>query len=99
MKEFGSAREFYRARIISLDTQDVEKLDWSEEILYQQPKRKKINPKTKYKLEILEIDKNNALAKYFLKSHEDAEKKLNGIFEDINTLTKNEFDNKYLKDS
>jgi hypothetical protein len=99
LKEFGNACEFYRARIISLDSLGVEKFDWAEDILYKEPTQKEITLKTSFKLQIVDAVTNNLISEVNFKSEPDAKLGLQNITEDLGLMTKNEFDNKYIGSS
>lgn len=96
MKKYGNANEFYRARVINLTPQGVENFEWSEEILYQEPKRREVKINPSYQIQIINIDDNVLLNKKNFKSEEKAKTLLDDLKEDLEILTKAEFDEKYL---
>lgn len=96
MKEFGNANEFYRLRIISMDFNGVEKFDWNEDILFKEPKRKEIKTKTSYILQIIKVNVSDPIQENIFHNEEDAKHALENISDDLETMTKNEFDVKYI---
>lgn len=98
MKEFGKANEYYRARLINVNSLSIEFLDWDEDILYQQPERKDIPDKESYQLQIVTVDDKGVIIKEDFKSKDEASIKLEGIIGDLTELTKKEFDDKYLNE-
>ena len=97
MKKFGKAKDFYRARIISFKLQDVENLDWADDILYQSPMRRDIKPKFDYQLQIISIDNSFIKRKLNFQTQDHAKEDLEQLSEDLEMLTKKEFEVKYFK--
>ena len=93
-KLFGFARDYYRVRLIRVDEELPDDLEWRNDILYTSPKAYPSKLKITYRLQVLTLD-NNLHEPAILQSKKAAKKRLRRIEGDLQELTKMQFDDKY----
>ena len=95
-KVFGPASDFYRARVLALDIPEPPLLEWRTDVLYRTPPGdREAELPTTYAVELVNIDTDRSLMLFSESQEESAEQKLQAVLENIQTLTKAEFDRKY----
>lgn len=94
-KVFGKASDFYRARILTLEEEVPPDFDWRDDVLYRTPKEHCSRIKIDYCLQIIDLDsrKSQVLKQY--SNRTEAEQTLKIIEEQLDDLTKMEFEKKY----
>jgi hypothetical protein len=96
VKSFGKADEFYRARILSTSSDETTEFEWREDILYHKEDDGSVKTKSAYLIELVELDLNKKVTLRNLDNLNEAKILLATMQDDLNTLTKKEFDEKYL---
>lgn len=93
-KVFGKAKDFYRVRVIALREEIPSEFEWRDDILFSYPEYEGKSIR-EYRLEIVEIDsgKGHVLGSY--KNKEEVERRRQKIQEDLDELTKMQFEKKY----
>lgn len=94
-KAFGMANDFYRTRVIKYDEKTPPEFEWRDDILYRQPPGFKEETDIKYLLQILTIDNKDKYILLTFKTQNKAFLKKKQVDEDIEELTKLEFERKY----
>jgi len=94
-KIFGRAADFYRIRLVHVEEVVPPELDWSENILFYPPPLYDSQATFQYRIEVVDTDNSNTLPMAFFAEKLEAEEKFKVIEEDLNNLTKMEFEEKY----
>lgn len=94
-KIFGKANDFYRVRIINIKEDEEVDIDWRDDILLRKPENHESILEDNFVIEVVNIDSGEKIAlEKFPKLHR-AKKQIIEIEEDLNELTKNQFEKKY----
>lgn len=95
-KTFGTAKEFFRARVISIEEVLPSPFEWREDVLYESSGDPQPQISKEYKLQILstEGDRVHTLRTY--RDRNRAEKLYRRLEEDLHRLTKQQFEDKYV---
>jgi len=56
MKIIGSAAEFYRVRVIAIDTTEDLNLEWRDDVLYRRPQSDPLDEERAYVVEAVALD-------------------------------------------
>ena len=94
-RTFGKASDFYHARLITLEENGLEEVEWRQDILYRSPEAAQESTTTSYNLEVVNIDNRK---NYLIETFEDkilAEEELKKMQDDVATLSKRELEDKY----
>lgn len=94
-KIIGLAKDFYRARIITIQAEVPPDFDWRDDILYRSPGEYKGEVMNRYSVEVVELDSDANYIIRSVKSRKTAERKLEKINEDLGEMTKMQFEEKY----
>lgn len=94
-KVIGPAKDFYRARIITIQAEVPPDFDWRDDILYRSPGEYKGKAMTRYSVEVVELDSDINYVIRSVKNRRVAEKKIEKINEDLQDMTKMQFEKKY----
>ncbi|TLM74037.1 MAG: hypothetical protein FDZ70_07340 [Actinobacteria bacterium] len=93
----GAADEFYRLRIVRVDDADAPDLEWREDILYREPPAQDMDEYAVWRVEVVSVlddELVTSLGEY--PSEREAEERLGGAQEDLDRMTKSQFDAAYL---
>lgn len=94
----GAAEDFYRLRVTRVDQSDEPDLEWRDDILYREPPRQRIREGESYALEAVTVDAAEEVAVIAIYgSSDEAYAALEGIAEDLEELTKSEFERRYFE--
>ena len=95
-KGIGSAGDYYRLRLMHVDDTDSPEFDWREDILWRSPQ---ITPPVEYELyriEAVSLDDSESVTPLGLfDSLSDAHEALETASEEIDVLTRSEFEDRY----
>ncbi|MEW6189316.1 MAG: hypothetical protein AB1466_04285 [Actinomycetota bacterium] len=94
-KIFGNAKDFYRARIVRIEEETPPDFDWREDILYRSPPKYRGKVQIRYDVEIVGMDSGATHLVKSCKIREKAESELEKVEEDLEDLTKMQFERKY----
>jgi hypothetical protein len=94
-KVFGDASDFYRVRIMKLEETEMPDFDWHENILIKKPEIEIPDSKVKFCVQIVSLDERKVFSISSFKSETKAKLAKRKIEEDIEELTKNQFEKKY----
>lgn len=93
----GDASEFYRLRIVRVDDADAPDLEWREDILYREPPVQRVGEYAVWRLEAVAIADDEVLASLGeYESEQEAEARLGEAQEDLDTMTKTEFEARFM---
>ncbi len=93
----GNAKDFYRLRVVRIDETDEPDLEWRDDILYRDPPRQRIGESESWGLQAVSVDDDEdvtRIARY--ESSDAAHEGLDLVAEDLDQLTKSEFEKRYL---
>lgn len=93
-KVFGKARDFYRVRVIALLEEIPSEFEWRDDILFSYPEYEGKSIR-EYRLEIVDIDSGKGYVLRSYKNREKVERRRQKIEEDLDELTKMQFEKKY----
>jgi len=94
-RTIGAASDFYRLRVTRLNEPDEPDLEWRDDILYREPPVQRIGEIESYAVEAVGIDDEQATEIAQYASSEEAHNALAGITEDLDELTRSEFEHRY----
>ncbi len=92
-KSIGNAADFYRLRVMTVDTTDAVDLEWRDDILYRRPPAETIVDEAAYTVEAVLLDDEDTT--FTLGSFPDrgaAHEWLKSREEDLAEMTKSEFE-------
>lgn len=61
MKIIGSAADFYRVRVISIDTTEELDLEWRDDVLYRRPPSHELDEERRFVVEAVALDDEERL--------------------------------------
>lgn len=91
----GAASDFYRLRVSRLAQPDEADLEWRDDILYREPPRQRMGEVESYSIEAVGIDDDQCRTIAMYASSDEAHAALEAITEDLEELTRSEFENRY----
>lgn len=94
-KIFGRASDFYRIRLVHLEEVVPPELDWNSYVLFYPPPPYDSQTAFRYRLEVVDVDTGNSVPLAFFADESQADDVLTEVEEDIENLTKKEFEDKY----
>ncbi len=94
-KVFGNAKDFYRVRIIVINEETPQDFEWRDDILYASKGDINGNTKRAYLVQIVTLDEGKAVFAQIFEKKREANQNLRKMEEDLDDLTKMEFDKKY----
>lgn len=98
-KSIGSAADFYRLRVMTVDTTDAVDLEWRDDILYRRPPAAAIVDEEAYTVEaVLLDDEDTTFTLGTFPNTAAAHEWLNAREEDLAGMTKSEFEEAYFPD-
>jgi hypothetical protein len=95
-KTIGNASDFYRLRVMSLDTTDEVDFEWRDDILYRRPPGAVIEDEHVFRVEAVLLDDDDVtypLATFA--SAEEAHEWLSDRADELDDMTKSEFEDAY----
>jgi hypothetical protein len=95
-KAIGDAGDFYRLRLIRVDEGDVPDLEWRDDVLYRRPPVQHSREIDVYRVDAVGVDDeelSSILARF--ETVEEARDFLGTADEDLNMMTKSEFERTY----
>lgn len=96
-KVIGCAGDFFRLRITRVDASDAPDLEWRDDILYREPPRVAVHEDESYALEAVSVDDPDEVSTIAVYgSSDEAHAALGAVEEDLEELTKSEFERRYL---
>ena len=99
-KTIGNASDFYRLRVMTVDTTDAVDFEWRDDILYRRPPTASIEDDEAYTVEAVLLDDEDVT--YSLATFGDpseAHAWLEEREDDLGDMTKSEFETAYLPES
>jgi len=97
MKIFGKAEEFYRVRLQRMSEASEMEMDWDESILYRDPPPFESKSTTYFLVQAVDIDNNQTFDIKRFSLREEAANFQNQADNELTTLTKAEFEKKFIK--
>jgi len=95
-KTIGSAADFYRLRVMTVDTTDAVDLEWRDDILYRRPPTAAIVDEEAHTVEaVLLDDEDTAFTLATFPDTAAAHEWMNAREEDLAEMTKSEFEEAY----
>lgn len=95
-KQIGAASDFYRVRLTRMDEADLPEFEWRDDILWRRPPAQEMFEYELWRIEAVRIDdEENVTVLGVFESSEDAHEALEGTQEDVEQLTKSEFEERY----
>jgi hypothetical protein len=95
-KQIGAADDFYRIRMVHMDEADLPEFEWRDDILWRRPPVQQISEYELYRIEAVALDNEDDVTVLgVFESAADAHEALEGAQEDIEQLTKSEFEDRY----
>lgn len=95
-KTIGSASDFYRLRVMTLDVTDAVDFEWRDDILYRRPPEASIQDDEAYRVEaVLLDDEDTAFALATFGSPAEAHAWLDEREDELREMTKSEFETAY----
>jgi hypothetical protein len=95
-KGIGDARDFYRLRVIHVDDADAPDLEWRDDILWRRPPASRSAEYEVWRVEAVALDDDtDATPLGAFDSSDDAHEALDGAQEDLDDLTRSEFEERY----
>jgi hypothetical protein len=92
----GGAGDYYRVRLMHVDDLDAPEFEWREDILWRTPEVKPVHEYELYRIEAITIDNDEEVTPLGLfDSTEDAYEALATATEDLDALTRSEFEDRY----
>lgn len=94
--EIGAARDFYRLRITRVEGVDAAEFEWREDILWRAPGPAPVTESVYARVEAVSLDDDDrVIALGVFESDDDAHEALAAAEEDLKTLTRSEFEERY----
>lgn len=96
-KVLGDASEFYRLRLVRLDEGGEPDLEWREDILWRRPPVQAVEEYEVWRVQVVDVVTDDVVGG--LADFEDADEAhawMGTVQEDLDALTKAEFDERYL---
>ncbi len=93
----GAADDFYRLRVARLDDSAEPDLEWREDILWRDPPKDSPDERESWTLEAVRVDDEEALPIAAYESSDEAHAALEAIQEEMESLTKSQFEGRYLE--
>ncbi|MDZ4065048.1 MAG: hypothetical protein U1E22_10340 [Coriobacteriia bacterium] len=93
----GAAADFYRLRVTRLDDSGALDLEWRDDILYREPPRQTVPESEVWRIEAVNVDDEDDVR--LVAMYEDAEgahDALETLQEELETLTKSQFEEAFL---
>lgn len=95
-KAIGAAADFYRLRVMRVDESDELDLEWRDDILYRRPPSQSVDEYERYRVEAVALDDEDAIVSLgAFDSVADAHEALNAAQDDLDELTRSEFEERY----
>ncbi|MBN1192542.1 MAG: hypothetical protein JXA36_02445 [Coriobacteriia bacterium] len=97
-KAIGSASDFYRLRVMTVDTTDAVDFEWRDDILYRRPPVDSIEDEEAYNVEAVLLDDEEAV--FVLKTFADsgdAHSWMEAREAELDDMTKSEFEAAYFR--
>jgi hypothetical protein len=96
-RAIGAADDFYRVRVIRLSEGDAPEFDWRDDVLWREPVRPEPGPDYEsFRVEAMAIDDDeNVTVIGVFDSPQDATEGLETAVEDLQNLTRSEFEERY----
>lgn len=93
----GAASDFYRLRVTRVAEPDEPDLEWRDDILYREPPRQHLGDVESYAVEAVATDDETVHVIALYESNAEAYTALEGIYEDLEELTRSEFESRYFE--
>lgn len=93
----GAASDFYRLRVTRLDDSDTLDLEWRDDILYREPPKEAVSECQVWRVEAVSVDDEDDVR--LVAKYEDAEGARDAVAtlqEELETLTKSQFEDAFL---
>lgn len=100
MKIIGSAADFYRVRVISIDTTEDINLEWRDDVLYRRPVTEQLDEERAFMVEAVALDDEERTIT--IASFEDASEASAWADErqnELSDMTKSDFEERYFPKS
>lgn len=95
-KGIGAARDFYRLRVIHVDDADAPDLEWRDDILWRRPPASRTEEYEMWRVEAVSLDDDTDVTPLgVFDSSDDGHQALAGAQEDLDDLTRSEFEERY----
>lgn len=91
----GAASDFYRLRVSRVAEPDEADLEWRDDILYREPPRQRMGEVESYAIEAVGVDDDQPREIALYESNDEAHAALESITEDLEELTRSEFEARY----
>jgi hypothetical protein len=93
----GAASDFYRVRVTRVTEPDAPEFEWREDILWREPAAAQLDPEvTHHRVEVVALDDaENVTVIGIFDSVQDATEAFDTAAEDMDTLTRSEFEDRY----
>lgn len=96
MKIIGSAADFYRVRVISIDTTEDLDLEWRDDVLYRRPPSETLDEERAYVVEAVTLDaREDATTIATFDDVAEAREWARDRQEELLDLTKSDFEERY----
>lgn len=96
-KGIGAASDFYRVRVVRMSETEPPEFEWRDDILWREPQAAELEPESEhYRVEAVAIDNDeNVTTLGLFESSDDAAEALDTTAEDLQNLTRSEFEERY----
>ncbi len=95
-KGIGAARDFYRLRVTRVDDVEPADMEWREDILWRRPPLSATQESQRYRVEAVALDDDTDVTPLGAwDDSDDAHEALAGAQEDLDELTRSEFEERY----
>jgi len=92
----GSAGDYYRVRLMHVDDTDSPEFEWREDILWRSPQVATPEEHRLYRIEAVSLDESESVTPLgVFDSAEDAHEALETASEDLEALTRSEYEERY----
>lgn len=94
-RRIGQAGDYYRCRIVEINENRPQALDWRDDLLYREAPPPSVSSATRFIVQVVAIDATETHDVKAYPSELTAEKKKTLVEEDLWDLTRSEFTKKY----
>lgn len=96
MKIIGSAADFYRVRVIAIDTTEELDLEWRDDVLYRRPPSQQLDEERKFVVEAVALDdEDRAVTLATFEDGVEANAWATERQDELADLTKSDFEERY----
>jgi len=96
-KIIGPASDFYRLRVARLDESGEPDLEWRDDILYRTPPADRVDEQESWVVESVSLDDKEIVTRIVrFESPDEARDYLDSALQDLEEMTKSQFEERYL---